>query len=59
MNKKKMEERKGMAIQDIIIQITKKEFNMKQKYIILEMITNDLESEEEVELPYLRFRLFD
>lgn len=58
MNKKKMEERKVMTIQEIIIQITKKEFNPKQKYIILEMITNDIETDEEVELPYLRFRLF-
>jgi ubiquitin-activating enzyme E1 len=58
MNKKKMLERLDMPLQEIVKQVAKREFNPKQKYIILEIITNDLESEEEVDLPYLRFRLF-
>jgi ubiquitin-activating enzyme E1 len=58
MNKKKMLEREQMPIQDIVKQVTKRDFNPKQKYIILEMITTAVDSEEEVELPYLRFRLF-
>jgi ubiquitin-activating enzyme E1 len=58
MNKKKMEERKLMKITDVVESVTKKALNPGQKYIILEMITNDPDTDEEVELPYLRFRLF-
>lgn len=57
MNKKKMEERLNMTIKDIVESVTKKILNPVQKYLILEMITHDSE-ENEVELPYLRFRLF-
>lgn len=71
MNRKKMEERKTMTIKDIVQTVTKKvlshissipcssrtqEFPAKQKYVILEMITTSQEDDEEVELPYLRFR---
>ena len=58
MNKKKMEERKKMTIKDIVETVTKKTLNPSQKYLILEMITHDRENDNEVELPYLRFRLF-
>jgi hypothetical protein len=29
-----------------------------QKYMILELIVNDIDSQEEVEIPYLRFKLY-
>ncbi|CAB9502135.1 Ubiquitin-activating enzyme E1 1 [Seminavis robusta] len=55
-NKKKVEERKAMRMTDVITSISKKEFPPNQLFIILEVIANDKETDEEVELPYIRFR---
>jgi ubiquitin-activating enzyme E1 len=59
MNKKKMAERMNMKVKDIVVSVTKKDLVADQKYIILEMITNDKDTDEEVELPYLRFKLYE
>jgi len=59
MNRKKMAERMNMKIKDVVASVTKKDLVEGQKYIILEMITNDKETDEEVELPYLRFKLYE
>lgn len=59
MSKKKLKERMGMKVKDIVVSVTKKEFNPNQKYIILEIISNDSETDAEVELPYLRFKLYE
>eukprot|EP00978_Attheya_sp_CCMP212_P008578 scaffold20176_cov62-Attheya_sp.AAC.2 len=55
-NKKKVEERKKMKMSEVVTSITKKEFPPNQLFIILELIANDLETDEEVELPYVKFR---
>jgi ubiquitin-activating enzyme E1 len=55
-NKTKVEERKRMKMTEVITSITKKEFPPKQLFIILEVIANDLTTEDEVELPYIRYR---
>lgn len=55
-NKKKVEERKAMKMTEVIYSITKKEFPPNQLFIILEVIANDKETDEEVELPYIKFR---
>lgn len=55
-NKKKVEERKAMRMTEVIQSITKKEFPPNQLYIILEVIANDKDTDEEVELPYIKFR---
>jgi ubiquitin-activating enzyme E1 len=55
-NKKKVEERKSMKMTDVITSITKKEFPSNQLFIILEIIANDKDTDEEVDLPYVRFR---
>lgn len=55
-NKKKVEERMPMKMSDIITSITKKEFPPNQLFIILEIIANDLDTDEEVEIPYIKFR---
>lgn len=55
-NKKKVEERKAMKMTDVITSITKKEFPPNQLFIILEVIANEKETDEEVELPYIKFR---
>jgi len=55
-NKKKVEERMKMPMSHIITSITKKEFPPNQLFIVLELITNDLDTDEEVEIPYVKFR---
>ncbi len=55
-NKKKVEERKAMKMTDVITSVTKKEFPPNQLFIVLEIIANDKETDEEVELPYVKFR---
>lgn len=55
-NKKKVEERKAMKMTEVITSITKKEFPPNQLFIVLEVIANDKGTDEEVELPYIKFR---
>jgi ubiquitin-activating enzyme E1 len=55
-NKKKVEERMKMPMSKIITSITKKEFPPNQLFIILELIANDIDTDEEVEIPYVKFR---
>jgi ubiquitin-activating enzyme E1 len=55
-NPKKVEERKLMKMTEVITSITKKEFPPNQLFIILEVIANDKNTDEEVELPYIKFR---
>lgn len=55
-NKQKVAERKAMKMTDVITSITKKEFPPNQLYIILEVIANDKDTDEEVDLPYVKFR---
>lgn len=55
-NKKKVEERKVMKMTEVITSITKKEFPPNQLFIILEIIANDKDTDEEVDLPYVKFR---
>lgn len=55
-NKKKVEERKKMTMSQVITSITKKEFPPNQLFIVMEVIANDLDTDEEVEIPYVKFR---
>jgi ubiquitin-activating enzyme E1 len=55
-NKKKVEERMNMSLSKIITSITRKEFPSNQLFIILELIANDLDTGEEVDIPYVKFR---
>lgn len=56
-NKKKVEERKAMKMTEVITSITKQEFPPNQLFIILEVIANDKDTDEEVDLPYIKFRI--
>lgn len=56
-NKKKVEERKAMKMTEVITSITKKEFPESQLFIILEVIANDKDTDDEVDLPYIKFRI--
>jgi len=55
-NKQKVAQRKAMKMTEVITSITKKEFPPKQLFIILEVIANEKETDEEVDLPYIKFR---
>jgi ubiquitin-activating enzyme E1 len=55
-NKKKVAERKAMKMTEVITSITKKEFPPNQLFITLEIIANDKDTDDEVELPYVKFR---
>lgn len=47
-----------MPLKAVVEAVTKKEIPSAQKYVIFEIIVNDSESGDEVEIPYLRFRLY-
>lgn len=55
-NKQKVAERKAMKMTEVITSITKKEFPPNQLFLTLEVIANDKETDEEVDLPYVKFR---
>ena len=55
-NKKKVKERMEMPMSKIVTSITKKELPPNQLFLILELIANDLTTDEEVDLPYVKFR---
>ena len=60
MNKKKMEERKAMRIVDVVESVTNTTINPAKTYLVLELIATNLASDEgeDVEIPYVRFRIF-
>mmetsp|Transcript_2071 Transcript_2071/g.3691 ORF Transcript_2071/g.3691 Transcript_2071/m.3691 type:complete len:1061 (+) Transcript_2071:100-3282(+) len=55
-NKKKLAERKKMKMSEVCASVTKKELPSNQLFLIFEIIANDLDTDEEVELPYVKFR---
>jgi len=55
-NKKKIEERKKMKMSEVVMSVTKKEIPSNQLYIVFEIIANDLTTDEEVEIPYVKYK---
>eukprot|EP00574_Skeletonema_japonicum_P010018 CAMPEP_0201720030 /NCGR_PEP_ID=MMETSP0593-20130828/5058_1 /ASSEMBLY_ACC=CAM_ASM_000672 /TAXON_ID=267983 /ORGANISM="Skeletonema japonicum, Strain CCMP2506" /LENGTH=1067 /DNA_ID=CAMNT_0048210573 /DNA_START=15 /DNA_END=3219 /DNA_ORIENTATION=- len=51
-NKKKLAERMKMKMSEVVTNVTKKELPPNQLFIVFEIIANDLDTDEEVELPY-------
>lgn len=58
MAKKKAAERKPMTLKAVTELVTKKSVVEGQKFLVLELLAQDLETDEEVDLPSLRCRLF-
>ena len=58
MPKAKSKERLPMTLKQVVEAVTKKTVPPTQKYMIFELIVNDAESGDEVEIPYLRIKLF-
>lgn len=55
-NKQKIAERMMMPMSDVVRSVTKRDIPTSQRYLIFEIIANDLDTDEEVELPYVKFR---
>jgi len=55
-NKKKVEERMKMSMSEVVRTVSKKELPDSQNYIVFEIIANDLDTDEEVEVPYVKFK---
>ena len=56
IERKKVEERKKMRMSEVVRSVSKKEFPPNQLFIIFELIANDIDTDEEVEIPYVKFR---
>lgn len=56
MDRKKVAERKNMTLKAITEHVVKKTIHESQKFIIFEIIVNDVDSGDEVEVPCLRVR---
>merc|ERR1719438_551327 len=55
-NKKKVEERMKMTMSEVVKVVSKKDLPESQNYIVFEIIANDLDTDEEVEVPYVRYK---
>merc|ERR1719203_350706 len=55
-NKKKVEERMKMTMSEVVRTVSKKELPENQNYIVFEIIANDFDTDEEVEVPYVKFK---
>lgn len=57
MDRKKVAARKPLCLKELTELITKKKLPESQKFVVLELLCNDKETDEEVDLPSLRFRV--
>lgn len=55
-NKKKLAERRKMKMSEVVTSITKKELPANQLFLTFEIIANDLDTDEEVDIPYVKYR---
>ena len=47
-----------MTLREIAETVTKKTLPPTQKYLIFELIITDTETDDEIDIPYLRLKLF-
>ena len=55
-NAKKLKERMPMPMAQLITEVSKSEFKPKQQYVTFEICCNDVADDEDVEVPYVRYR---
>ena len=58
MNKKKMDERMDLTLKEVAESVTKKSISELQKYLVIEGNFNDIDTDEEVDLPYIRYCIY-
>jgi len=54
-NRKKLQERMGLTMSQLVTEVSKIEFKPSQKFITFEICCND-ENDDDVEVPYVRYR---
>jgi ubiquitin-activating enzyme E1 len=55
-NAKKLKERMPMPMSALVTEVSKTEFKPKQRYITFEICANDVKDDEDVEVPYVRYK---
>ena len=45
-----------MRMSEVVTSVAKRDLPPNQLFLVIEIIANDLETDEEVELPYVKFR---
>jgi len=55
-NAKKLKERMPMTMSQLVTEVSKTEFKPKQTYITFEICANDTADDEDVEVPYVRYK---
>ena len=55
-NKQKVAKRMKMQMSEVVKDVTKKYLPDNQLFLIFEIIANDIDTDEEMELPYIKFR---
>jgi len=55
-NKKKLAERMNMKMSEVVQSVSKKELPPNQLFITFEIISTERDTDEDVELPYVKFR---
>ena len=55
-NAKKLKERMPMPMSELVKEVSKVEFKEKQRYITFEICANDTADDEDVEVPYVRYK---
>ena len=55
-NAKKLKERMPMSMSQLVTEVSKTEFKPTQNYITMEICANDTADDEDVEVPYVRYK---
>jgi len=55
-NAKKLKERMPMPMSQLVTEVSKTEYKPKQRYITFEICANDVKDDEDVEVPYVRYK---
>ena len=55
-NPKKLKERMPLPMSQLVSEVSKQEFKPKQTYCTFEICCNDKETDDDVEVPYVRYK---
>ena len=55
-NAKKLKERMPLPMSQLVTEVSKTEFKPKQQYITFEICCNDVDTDDDVEVPYVRYK---
>ena len=55
-NAKKLKERMPMTMGQLVVEVSKTNVRDKQNYFTMEICCNDVETDEDVEVPFVRYK---